>query len=125
MTAREFIAQLAPVDLDRLSTVFHSLSEHTLGARLEAGRRLTDVMDFREYLEELSEAARVAHTLSQRKLPSYVRDRRVLQQLSEQTPRRPFADSCPRCGHVHQGVSECGEPMGGGRICRCEMEVHA
>jgi hypothetical protein len=30
--------------------------------------------------------------------------------------------TCPRCGHIHQGERECGEDMGGGRICRCEME---
>lgn len=30
-------------------------------------------------------------------------------------------DFCPRCGHVHQG-RECGEEIGGGRVCRCELE---
>jgi hypothetical protein len=28
--------------------------------------------------------------------------------------------TCHGCGHVHQGV-ECGQDMGGGRECRCEM----
>lgn len=31
-------------------------------------------------------------------------------------------DYCCRCGHVHQGVGECGENMGGGGFCRCQME---
>jgi hypothetical protein len=33
--------------------------------------------------------------------------------------------TCPRCGHIHEGASECGEDMGGGRICRCELSVPA
>ena len=37
----------------------------------------------------------------------------------------PAHDHCPRCGHIHEGVRECGADMGGGGICRCEMEVAA
>lgn len=31
-------------------------------------------------------------------------------------------DYCCRCGHVHQGVGECGVDMGGGGFCRCQLE---
>jgi hypothetical protein len=31
--------------------------------------------------------------------------------------------TCPRCGHVHEGDSECGQFMGGGGYCRCELPV--
>jgi hypothetical protein len=43
----------------------------------------------------------------------------------ERRDRRPLDETCPRCGHIHQGDSECGEQMGGGRICRCELSVPA
>lgn len=46
--------------------------------------------------------------------------------------RNEFADVtdltdviCPRCGHVHQGAVACGEDLGDGRICRCELPVPA
>lgn len=39
--------------------------------------------------------------------------------------RSRYEEMCPRCGHVHQGDRECGEDIGGGRRCRCEMEVPA
>lgn len=39
--------------------------------------------------------------------------------------RYSYDPTCSRCGHVHEGSSECGMPMGNGRICRCEMEVVA
>lgn len=124
MTAHELIAQLASVDLDRQSTIFAYLADHFLESRLMDGSRLLDQSDMMQWLRELSHAARMAH-VSQGKPPSCVRDRRVLLQTAAQTPRRPYDESCPRCGHVHQGISECGEQLGGGRICRCEMEVHA
>lgn len=39
--------------------------------------------------------------------------------------QREIDRTCPRCGHIHQGEKECGEPMGGERICRCELDVPA
>jgi hypothetical protein len=38
---------------------------------------------------------------------------------------RAIDRTCPRCGHLHQGEKECGEQIGGGRICRCELDVPA
>ena len=34
-------------------------------------------------------------------------------------------NACPRCGHVHHEGTECGEQLGGGRVCRCEESVTA
>jgi len=40
--------------------------------------------------------------------------------------RRNLIDrTCPDCGHVHHGDDECGEELGGGRVCRCERRVPA
>lgn len=44
--------------------------------------------------------------------------------LLRETIRQGSLDrTCARCGHVHQGSSECGQEMGPGRICRCAMEL--
>jgi hypothetical protein len=37
--------------------------------------------------------------------------------------KRKLLETCPRCGHVHKEPSECGEDMGGGRVCLCEYWV--
>ncbi len=105
MTATEVIAKLAPVDLERLGKIFKFLGDHATELRLSSGRRLVDLTDVREYFQDLALAASFAG--------------------SPQSTARVFDSTCPRCGHVHQGVSECGELMGGGGICRCEMEVSA
>ena len=38
--------------------------------------------------------------------------------------QRSIGDTCPRCGHIHHEDSECGEPLGGSRICRCEFSMY-
>jgi hypothetical protein len=96
MTVAELIAQLAPVDLDRQSTIFAYLADHLLESRLMDGSRVLDASDMMMWLRELSHAARMAHA-SQGKPPMGVNgDRRTLRQTAEQTPRRPFDESCPR-----------------------------
>jgi hypothetical protein len=110
MTARDFIASLAPVDLDRQEKIFRFLAEHLYELRLSNGHPLRDSTDFRDFLFELSQGAEMAD--QNRPCPKVI-------------PRGQFDDTCPRCGHVHQGSGECGEQMGGGRICRCETEVPA
>ena len=42
--------------------------------------------------------------------------------VTVRAPQARWEDTCPRCGHVHQADAECGEALGGGRICRCEFE---
>jgi hypothetical protein len=115
MTAHDFIASLAPVDLDRQGKIFRFLAEHTYELRLSSGHPLRDSTDFRDFLFELSRGLQLAHDLAPRE------NRRCPKVI----PRGQFDDTCPRCGHVHQGSGECGEQMGGGRICRCETEVPA
>ncbi len=34
-------------------------------------------------------------------------------------------DFCPNCGHIHVDEDECGFPIGGNRVCRCERAVTA
>lgn len=121
MTARDFIASLAPVDLDRQSRIFRYLADHAFESRLRDGAPIRDVTDFRMWLAELAEAAELrksgqSTTVS---VPAEIRPcRKVMGTFGN-------SDPCPRCGHVHQGSAECGEEIGGGRICRCELEVRA
>lgn len=105
MTAKEFIAKLPPGELDRFGVIFHYLSDHIIEARLQSGLRLIDLTDVRAYLYEVALAARIA-------------DPRQCRSVSTES-------MCHNCGHVHQGFAECGQEMGPGRICRCEMEVTA
>lgn len=44
---------------------------------------------------------------------------------TEQVKREIRDKTCPRCGHQHEGLKECGVEMGPGRICPCELEVPA
>ena len=120
MTARDFIASLAPVDLDRQSKIFRYLAEHAYESRLQNGTLVRDATDFRMWLAELAEAAaEVPSRSTVASVPPTIRPcREVMSTFA-------LSDPCPRCGHVHQGVAECGEEIGGGRICRCELEVRA
>lgn len=51
-----------------------------------------------------------------------------LETLAEESTGHNTPDpmsTCHRCGHIHVGMLECETPMGGDRICRCEMEMPA
>jgi hypothetical protein len=61
MTAEEFIAKLAPVELERLSLIFHYLALQTFELHLQNGDPVRDAYDFASFLEELSFAAKIAH----------------------------------------------------------------
>jgi hypothetical protein len=114
MTAYDVIAKFAPADMDRLSSIFLYLAEHSYEARLKDGKQIRDATDFRYFLRELSEAAIVAMG----------RDCADVVNRAERRPVRRLVEStCFRCGHVHQGSAECGQEMGQGRICRWEVEV--
>src|SRR5260370_490396 len=93
---------------------FLYLASHSHELRLATGARLLDLTDFKAFLIELAEA--VAQPVPKREaaVPAQPRYSKSSVDLT-----------CPRCGHVHQGIGECGMPMGTGRICRCELEVSA
>jgi hypothetical protein len=101
VTAKELVSKLRAQPQMGLSVIFSYLADHVYEARLSFGTRprLNDAGDFQAWLRELSEAAQI--------------------------PGRAVDKTCPRCGHIHQAHDECGEELGGGRICRCEMSVPA
>lgn len=103
MTAKELIDHLRACGPQDLNVVFHYLADRVHESRLEGGQRLLDSTDFTIWLRELGNAWREA----------------------EHHGFLPVHNTCPRCGHIHQGDAECGEDIGGGRICRCELPVPA
>lgn len=99
MTAKELLDKYgAPLDL-RLRGFALFVADHLPSARLANGARLCDAIDFAAWLHELANVA--------------------------DAPALRGHDACPDCGHSHQDDAECGEPLGGGRICRCERKVPA
>jgi hypothetical protein len=91
------------------------LADHIYDACLNSGERVSDATAFKVLLHELAEEARVL--AANAGLPFVMRSTPVPK------PQERWADMCSRCGHVHQGAAECGESLGGGRICRCELEA--
>lgn len=99
MTAKELVsnfrAQSGP-SID-LCEFFLYLANHAYELRLEEGIRIIDLTDFTSLCLELAQALKP----------------------------EPADRTCPRCGHLHEGDRECGVFTGGGRVCRCEMDVPA
>lgn len=107
MTARELVSTFRPLSFPATEDFFLYLAAHIPEMRLSDGQRLNDATDFAAFLRELAD---------------------VLE--SQRTCRAPAAEArekldhtCPRCGHIHEGILECGMEIGSGRICRCEMSV--
>lgn len=92
MTAKELIDHLRACGPQDLNVVFHYIADRVPELRLEDGQRLLDSTDFTVCLRELGKAWREAEGW---KFPA-------------------LHDTCPRCGHIHQGDAECGEDIGGG-----------
>jgi hypothetical protein len=97
------------------------LADHVHRAELQNGMQLRDATDFVAWLREVAdEAASAAPAITETMCSADIGKRSL---VSFRAPQPRWEDSCPRCGHVHQGDAECGEPIGGGRICRCEFEA--
>lgn len=106
MAAQEAISNLR--DAHEPVEFFLYLAAHAHELRLSNGARLNDGTDWKAFMVELAEATK----------PTIARALGV-------PPQKRWDLTCPRCGHVHLEVSECGMRLGGGRICHCEREVAA
>ena len=119
MTAAEAIRNLQSMGAHEPIEYFLFLANHAHELRLANGGRLNDGTDWKAFLRELADSSeafdrkppRLAYCTFVNPLP--------------RTSSKAVDLTCPRCGHVHQGESECGEALGGGRVCRCELEVPA
>ena len=145
MTPSELIAELSalgPASLDpgllHTRLLLRYLADHVYEATLSNGGKLRDGLDFRHWLVELAEEARnldrtkvsnVGEKSTGPKVTNGPASQVALAHsayLKPPAPQPRWNDStCPRCGHVHEGVGECGVSMGKDRICRCELEVSA
>jgi hypothetical protein len=95
------------------------LADHVHHAELENGLKLRDATDFVLWLREVAAAVK-APVITETMCSADIGKRPL---VSFRVPQPRWEDACPRCGHVHQGDAECGEQIGGGRICRCEFDA--
>ena len=104
------------------------LADHARDAKLSSGEYLCDVTDFITWLRELADATRpVGVDIEVLPATALARVDRSGSPLPPQRSARPeqprwTGDFCPDCGHIHIDDAECGFPIGGGRICRCERK---
>ena len=81
--------------------IFLFLANHAHELRTADGQRMNDATDFTAFLRELADALAPA-----------------------KQPKLACHDTCPRCGHIHQGEEECGMFMGAtAGFCRCEVQA--
>lgn len=97
------------------------LADHLYDAELTTGMKLRDLSDVIAFLRETADAARIPQ--STKVLCAGERGTRPA--VTEKRPPAPqprWDATCPLCGHIHGGDAECGMPIGGGRVCRCEFD---
>ena len=120
MTSREWLAdilsqgprsELLPLELRMM---FRQLHDNLPLLKLRNGSHVRDVPDVMELCREMIDL------LTPNKPPQI-----GVFTAASARERFPFADTCPDCGHVHNGENECGEKLGGDRVCRCERKVVA
>jgi hypothetical protein len=120
MTSREWLAdilaqgprsELLPLEL-RL--IFRQLHDNLPMLKLRNGNHLRDSSDVMELCREMIDL------LSPPK-PAQI----GVFTATSARERFPFHETCPDCGHVHTEENECGEKLGGDRVCRCERKVVA
>lgn len=113
MTAPELIAELRALGgSPDAARIFLHLAEHVYEARLANGARLLDASDFKEWLVELAEEAKIPR-------PPYFPAR------AAPSPQTRYDHICPDCGHEHEGRTDCGKYLGEEKFCPCESRVRA
>jgi hypothetical protein len=110
MRAREALTILRAAGAKEPIEYFLFLANHADELRLSFNRRLIDLGDFKEFLQELASAC----------------DDQVVAEALKTSAEKRLGLTCPRCGHIHEGHRECGVDMGStAGICRCEWEAAA
>jgi hypothetical protein len=119
MKARQIIDHLRTLGPQNANVIFTYLADCVYNARLGNGQRICDVMDCKLWLRELADAAQIAGSTGVTSVEEFHTRPTVTNN------RFAGGDFCPDCGHVHIDGAECGFPIGGGRVCRCERAVPA
>jgi len=122
MKPRQVIAELALLGSQDLRVTLHFLADRAIASRLENGQRLCDVIDFTAWLRELAAATQISDSTEVQREPVSRPPTKVTYPC---TGSRFNLDFCPACGHIHVEEKECGFPIGGDRVCRCERAVPA
>lgn len=113
MTPKELVTRLAPVELERLRSIFLFIAANAHELRCESGTQLRDASDWKEFLHEVGDALAEAAAA----VPGCISPRMNLRPLRDHT--------CPDCGHEHEDKAECKKYLGEGRFCPCESKVPA
>jgi hypothetical protein len=125
MTAQELIADLRLLGPQDSRVFFSYLADHFHEARLANQQRLCDLSDVIAFLREVAAAADGCEFPESAEVSArgiFGTRPKVIHRIAQ--PRN-WSDFCPDCGHAHIEDDECGFPIGGGRICRCERKVTA
>jgi hypothetical protein len=64
--------------------------------------KLNDATDFKHWLQALANEA---------------------QHIANFSKEENWEDTCNRCGHIHEGMKECGFCVPGAGVCKCEFEI--
>ena len=117
MTTVELIADYLHLGPQDLNVLLQFIADHLYELRLSNGAYLYDGTDFKQAFVEMAEELRKANRT---KVPWMVNQRPCPKVTNT---HRSWSDTCPRCGHIHEGEMECGASMGKDRLCRCDLEV--
>jgi hypothetical protein len=125
-TAQQFAYRLRAQGQQDANVIFAQIAEGFFGFRLKTGHRVFTLDDAVQFLYELAEAVKLSEFPEGTVFPPSAK----VHQMPERSTRPPeqkrwHEEVCPRCEHIHQGLIECGERLGGGRTCRCELPVPA
>jgi hypothetical protein len=114
MTSKEIISDLLRCGTQSLNVSLDYIGARMCEARLRNGCRVNDASDAKAFLHECAQEVQIHSGVPRLSL------------IQEPPARRGYnVDFCPDCGHVHIDDHECGFPIGGGRVCRCERQVTA
>jgi hypothetical protein len=106
LNAKDLVSTLRSKGPQDLNVIFQFLADNLYHLNLRTRLKVFTLGDVKGFLEECADEAS----------PS---------RFPDSTKGSISADACPRCGHVHEGVIECGFEYSPGRICRCELDATA
>lgn len=123
MRSYDLISNIRALGPQPTNVFLQYLADHFHEFRSRTGHRLFTVEDAKDFIQEAADHAG--------KVCGLMELVEVAPALALRTEARPPASqrrydpTCPRCGHIHEGIGQCGMSMGSAGLCRCEFEVSA
>ena len=117
MNAQQMVELMRTFPASDIRGRFYLLASRIYDAQLKNGSKLTDAIDFKQWLCEIGdEFARTEGS----KAAERSTGPKVIPRLSLQLQQERI---CPQCAHVHEGEYECEVDMGGAGKCGCRYRV--